>query len=126
MNEFVSWCWHLLVSFLFHTLTSLHPPSFHRNDFSTCSLVQTAPTTINVSWIASQEVSVTGYRVRYSLPGGTETVTEVLVSSSTGTDITNLQNGMTYTFSVEVITAPGVLSMTITLDKWWLLNLLCQ
>ena len=28
---------HLLVPFLFHDLTSLHPPSFHRNDFSTCS-----------------------------------------------------------------------------------------
>ena len=25
-----------LVSFLFHALTSLHPPSFHRNGFSTC------------------------------------------------------------------------------------------
>ena len=37
MNEFVSWCRHLLVSFLFHALTSLHPPSFDRNDFSTCS-----------------------------------------------------------------------------------------
>ena len=37
MNEFVSWCRHLLVPFLFHALTSLHPPSFHRNDFSTCS-----------------------------------------------------------------------------------------
>ena len=37
MNEFVSWCRHLLVSFLFHALTSLHSPSFHRNDFSTCS-----------------------------------------------------------------------------------------
>ena len=37
MNEFVSWFRHLLVSFLFHALTSLHPPSFHRNDFSTCS-----------------------------------------------------------------------------------------
>ena len=36
MNEFVSWCRHLLVSFLFHAMTSLHPPSFHRNDFSTC------------------------------------------------------------------------------------------
>ena len=35
MNEFVSWCRHLLVSFLFYA--SLHPPSFHRNDFSTCS-----------------------------------------------------------------------------------------
>ena len=37
MNKFVSWCRHLLVSFLFHALTSLYPPSFHRNDFSTCS-----------------------------------------------------------------------------------------
>ena len=37
MNEFVSWCRHLLVSFLFHALTSLHPPSFYRNDFSTCT-----------------------------------------------------------------------------------------
>ena len=37
MNEFVSWCRHLLVSFLFHAVTSLHPPSFHGNDFSTCS-----------------------------------------------------------------------------------------
>ena len=36
MNEFVSWCRHLLVSLLFHALKSLHPPSFHRNDFSTC------------------------------------------------------------------------------------------
>ena len=36
MNEFVSWCRHLLVTFLFHAVTSLHSPSFHRNDFSTC------------------------------------------------------------------------------------------
>ena len=36
MNEFVSWCSHLLVSFLFHAQASLHPPSFHRNAFSTC------------------------------------------------------------------------------------------
>ena len=72
---------------------------------------------------------MTGHRVRYSLPVGNETVTEVLVSSSTSTDIANLQNGMTYTFLVEVITAskiPGVsMSMTLTLGKWWLLNLLC-
>ena len=39
MNEFVSWCRHLLVSFLFHALTSLHPPSFYRNDFSTCIII---------------------------------------------------------------------------------------
>ena len=36
MSLYISWCRHLLVSFLFHALTSLHPPSFYRNDFSTC------------------------------------------------------------------------------------------
>ena len=36
MSDFVSWCRYLLVPFLFHEVTSLHPPSFHRNDFSTC------------------------------------------------------------------------------------------
>ena len=36
MNDFLSWCMHLLVPSLFHDVTSLHPPSFHRNDFSTC------------------------------------------------------------------------------------------
>ena len=30
---------HLLVHWLFHDLTSLHPPSFHRNDFSTCNVI---------------------------------------------------------------------------------------
>ena len=35
MSDFVSWCRHL-VAFLFHEVTALHPPSFHRNDFSTC------------------------------------------------------------------------------------------
>ena len=37
MSDFVSWCRHLLVPFLFHEVTSLQPPSLHRNDFSTCS-----------------------------------------------------------------------------------------
>ena len=37
MTDFVSWCMHLLVPFLFHDLISLHPPSFHGNDFYTCS-----------------------------------------------------------------------------------------
>ena len=37
MNEFLFWCRHPLVPFLFHGVTSLHPPSFQRNDFSTCS-----------------------------------------------------------------------------------------
>ena len=35
MNDFLSWCRHLLVPFLF-----LHPPSFQRNDFSTCSITK--------------------------------------------------------------------------------------
>ena len=39
MNEFVSWCRHLLISFLFHALTSLHLPSFHRNDFPLVPLI---------------------------------------------------------------------------------------
>ena len=37
MNEFLFWCKHPLVPFLFHEVTSLHPPSFQRNDFSTCN-----------------------------------------------------------------------------------------
>ena len=41
--NFLSWCMHLLVPFLFHALTSLHPPSFHRNDFSTCSYSDDGP-----------------------------------------------------------------------------------
>ena len=36
MNDLLSWCRHLLL-FLFHDATSLHPSSFHRNAFSTCS-----------------------------------------------------------------------------------------
>ena len=36
MNDFLSWCRNLLVPFIFHDLASLHPPSFQRNDFSTC------------------------------------------------------------------------------------------
>ena len=36
MNEFLFWCRHPLVPLLFHEVTSLHPSSFQRNDFSTC------------------------------------------------------------------------------------------
>ena len=43
MNDFLSWCRHVLVPFLFHDLTSLHPPSFHGNDFYTCSTPPAAP-----------------------------------------------------------------------------------
>ena len=37
INDFLSRSRHLLVPLLFHELTSLHPPSFQRKDFSTCS-----------------------------------------------------------------------------------------
>ena len=36
INDFLSQSRHL-VPLLFHEVTSLHPPSFQRNDFSTCS-----------------------------------------------------------------------------------------
>ena len=42
VNDFLSWCRHLLVPFLFHDVTSLHPPSFHGNDFSTCVYTKSA------------------------------------------------------------------------------------
>ena len=50
INDFLSRSRHLLVPLLFHEVTSLHPPSFQRNDFSTCylqkdrSLVKVGPT----------------------------------------------------------------------------------
>ena len=37
MNEFLFWRRHHLVPLIFHEVTSLHPASFQRNDFSTCS-----------------------------------------------------------------------------------------
>ena len=37
INDFQSRYRHLFVPFLFHEVTSLHSPSFQRNDFSTCS-----------------------------------------------------------------------------------------
>ena len=36
-DEFPFWCGHPLVPLLFHEVTSLHPPSFQRNDNSTCN-----------------------------------------------------------------------------------------
>ena len=38
INDLLSQYRHLLVPLLFHDVTSLHPPSFQRNDFSTCIL----------------------------------------------------------------------------------------
>ena len=36
LDGFLSLGGHLLAPFLFHEVTSLHPPSFQKNDFSTC------------------------------------------------------------------------------------------
>ena len=41
--DFLSWCRHLLVPFLFHDVKSLHPPSFHTDYFLpaiTCTSVE--------------------------------------------------------------------------------------
>ena len=84
------------------------------------SLVHIAPTAVRVTWSPPSETSITGYRVRYSLSGGSVTMTDIM--SSTTRDISGLTNGETYTFSVEVITSnmlPGVSEeMTITLGEW--------
>ena len=37
LDNFLSLGGHVLVPFLFHKMTSLHHPSFQRNDFSTCT-----------------------------------------------------------------------------------------
>ena len=52
INDFLSLSRHLLVSLLFHELTSLHPPSFQRNDFSTCNI------SINVDTLTEEGVLV--------------------------------------------------------------------
>ena len=39
MNDILFWCKDLLVPFIFHDVTSLHPPSFHRNDFPLVPLI---------------------------------------------------------------------------------------
>ena len=84
------------------------------------SLQQTDPTTVRVMWTTSPEASVTGYRVLYLLPGESQTLTDVI--NSTSRDITGLTNGKTYTFSVEVISSnklPGISEeMTITMGEW--------
>ena len=86
------------------------------------SLEQTNPTTVRVSWTASSASSVTGYRIHYHLSGGSDTVTDIM--NSTSRDITGLTQGETYIFSVEIITSNNMLpgeseEMTITLGEWF-------
>ena len=60
MNDFLSWYRHLLVPFLFHDMTSLHPPSFHRNDFN-CSAF-TIYRTASIMWSRMSGMSRMGSR----------------------------------------------------------------
>ena len=41
LSDFLFMCRYLVVPLLFHAVTSLHPPSFQRNDISTCTIVCT-------------------------------------------------------------------------------------
>ena len=41
LSDFLFMCRYLLVPLLFHAVTSLHPPSFQRNDISTRTTVCT-------------------------------------------------------------------------------------
>ena len=72
-------------------------------------------------WTVSLTPSVVGYKIHYSLSGGSESVTGILSSTSTSTDITGLINGGTYNFSVEIIISnvlPGISEeRTITLGE---------
>ena len=57
---FLSLGGHLLVRFLFHEMTSLHPPSFQRNDFSTCSNIGTALSLASsINWDDGEDVHMT-------------------------------------------------------------------
>ena len=91
--------------------------------FTITKLMQTAPTTVMVTWTPSPEASVTGYTVRYrlaSVNGGDGTMT--VSHGSTSTPINDLTHGETYTFSIEVTASnmlPGVSEeMTITQGEW--------
>ena len=101
-------------SFLFHEVTSLHPPSFHRNDFSTCNTYchvlfnlepPSAPrdmstsvtsTSISVTWSAPADLggrSDLYYQIEISDPDNLRsyTGTVYLSGSSTSTALTNLR-----------------------------------
>ena len=47
MNDFLSWCMHL-VPLPFHDVISLHPPSFHRNNFSTLIITARTPESMRI------------------------------------------------------------------------------
>ena len=85
--------------------------------------MQTALTTVVVTWTPLPEAMVTGYTVRYRLASGNGGDGTMTVSQgSTSTPINGLTNGETYTFSIEATASnmlPGVSEeMTITLGEW--------
>ena len=55
------------------------------------SLEQTNPTTVRVSWTASSASSVIRYRVHYRLSGGSDTVSDVMSSTSIETSLDSLK-----------------------------------
>ena len=85
--------------------------------------MQTAPTTVVVTWTPPPEAMVTEYTVLYRLASGNGGDGTMAVSQgSTSTPINGLTNGETYTFSIEATASnmlPGVSEeMTITLGEW--------
>ena len=85
--------------------------------------MQTALTTVVVTWTPPSGATVNGYTVRYRLASGnggdgTKTVSQ----GSTSTPINDLTHRETYTFSIEATASnmlPGVSEeMTITLGEW--------
>ena len=69
------------------------------------------PTTVRVTWTVSPEVPGTTYIVHYSIPGGTETLTDMM--SSTKRDITGLAIGETYILWVEAPASNRLPSVSI-------------
>ena len=117
MNEFVSWCRHLLVSFLFHALTSLHPPSFYRNDFSTCYIMIMHISTIalNPPLIVGETTVVEGSSLHLFCDGSNSAPQPTLqwispngkvVGESGGLTIVTLTRNMAGTYTC-VATLPG-------------------
>ena len=85
-------------------------------------LIQTALTTVVVTWTPPPEALVTEYTVRYRLASGNGSDGNITVSQGSAiTDINDLTNGETYTFSIEATASnmlPGVSDeMTITLGE---------
>ena len=74
------------------------------------TIVQTAPTSVRVTWTAPPGVTGTRYRVHFYTSGGSETMTSIY--NSTMREISGLMFGRTYIFSVEAIASNRLPSMS--------------